>query len=77
MSKKPRRVQINGKWYDAREGWCKLELSEYMGPVKYTANEPYAHMNDFYFVYDVNGSKVGEIDINNRSYSGSVTGFEM
>jgi hypothetical protein len=75
---KPKRVQVSGKWYDVREGWAgKLELSEYMSPLKYTANEPYAHISNLYFVYDTGGSKVGEFNTENRSYSGSVTGFEM
>jgi len=48
-----------------------------MSPIKYTAKEPYIHINNFYFVYDNNGSKVGEFDIANRTTSGSVTDFEM
>jgi hypothetical protein len=73
----PRRVEIGGKWYDVREGWAgKLELHEYMKSPEYTADEPYAHINNLFFVYS-NGSKVGEFHTDNRSYSGVVTDFEM
>jgi len=74
----PKRIKINEKWYDVHEGWAgTLNLSEWMNPTKYTAKEPYIHINNFYFVYDMNGVKIGEIDIANKSYKGSVTGFEM
>jgi len=74
----PRRVEIKNKWYDVREGWAgKLELHEYMKSPEYTANEPYAHITNLFFVYDSGGSKVGEIHTDNRSYSGVVTNFEL
>jgi len=73
----PRRVKINDKWYDVREGWAgTLELSDGVYPPKYTAKEPYMHMNNFYFVHDGNNNKVGEIDMNHKSCSGGVTGLE-
>ena len=69
----PRRVRIDNRWYDVREGWAgKLELHEYMKAPEYTANEPFVHINNFYHVFDSNGGKVGEIDINNRCCSGVV-----
>jgi hypothetical protein len=74
----PRRVEINNKWYDVREGWAgKLELCEYMKSPEYTANEPYVHITNLFFVYDSGGNKVGELHTDNRNYSGIVTGFEM
>jgi len=74
----PKRIRINEKWYDVHEGWAgTLNLSEWMNLTKYTAREPYIHINNFYFIYDTNGNKVGELDIANRSYSGSVRDFEM
>ena len=63
----PTRVRIDGKWYNTREGWAgKLELEDsgkVYPTVEFTANEPYAHISNFYFVFDSNGNKVGEIDI--------------
>ena len=74
----PRRVEINRKWYDVREGWAgKLELHEYMKHPEYTANEPYMHINNLFFVYDSSGNKVGEFHTDNRAYSGAVTDFTM
>ena len=76
--KVPRRVEINRKWYDVRNGWAgKLELHEYMKHPEYTADEPYAHINNLFFVYNSSGSKVGEFHTENRSYSGVVTDFEV
>ena len=77
----PKRVKIDGNWLDVREGWAgTLEMSAYMTE-KYTAREPYVHISDLYFVYDANGSKVGEFNtrdpITVYSYSGRVTGFDM
>jgi hypothetical protein len=80
----PTRVKIDGKWYNAREGWGSttgmLELCD-SGKIsqitEFTAKEPYGHMNDFYFVFDTDGNKVGEIDINNKSCSGRVGDFEI
>lgn len=74
----PRRVEINRKWYDVREGWAgKLELYEYMKSPEYIANEPYIHINNLFFVYDSSGNKVGEIHTDNKTYSGVITAFEM
>jgi hypothetical protein len=74
----PKRVQIKNKWYDVREGWAgKLELFEYMKHHEYTADEPYAHVTNLFFVYNSSGSKVGEFHTDNRSWSGIVSGFEM
>ena len=74
----PKRVEIRNKWYDVRPGWAgKLELHEYMKAPEYTADEPYAHITNLFFVYDSSGSKVGEFHTGNRSYSGVVTDFEM
>lgn len=78
MSEKqiPRQIQINDSWYEvSEEGWSgKLNLNKFAGPIEYTASRPYAHTDD-YFVYDMNGNKVGEFNIGNRSYSGNVTGL--
>ena len=74
----PKRVRIRDKWYDVREGWAgKLELHEYMKAPEYTANEPYMHITNLFFVHDSGGSKVGEFHIDNRTYSGAVTDFEV
>ena len=74
----PRRVEINRTWFDVREGWAgKLELYEYMKSPQYTADEPYAHIDNLFFVYDTSGSKVGEFHTDNGSYSGVVNSFEM
>ena len=59
-----------------KDGGGKLELCEYMKNPEYTADEPHAHISNFYCVYDTNGSKVGEIDIGNRACSGVVSRFE-
>jgi hypothetical protein len=78
MRKIPRRVQVGGKWFDVRSGWAnKLELYEYMKSPQYTASEPYAHINNLFFVYDSGGSKVGEFHTDNRTWTGSVGGFEL
>ena len=78
MRRVPKRVEINNIWYGVREGWAgKLEFFEYMKYPQYTAQEPYMHINNLFFVYDTNDSKVGEIDTNNSTYSGCVTDFEM
>ena len=74
----PRRVQVGGTWFDVREGWAgKLELHEYMKAPQYTADEPYVHITNLFFVYSTGGSKVGEFHTDNQTYSGSVNGFEM
>ena len=74
----PKRVEISGKWYDVREGWAgKLELHEYMKSHEYIADEPFAHINNLFYVYNINGSKVGEFHTENNSNSGAVTSFEM
>jgi len=75
--KVPRRVEINNQWHDVREGWAgKLELVSYSGTTAYTADEPYAHINNLFFVYS-GSSKVGEFNTDNRTWSGIVNGFEM
>ena len=71
--KVPRSVRIKGETYEVQSGWSgNLNLAKWMGPVEYTAREPYAHMNNFYFVYDMNGNQVGEIDMNHGSCKGIV-----
>jgi len=74
---KPRRVKINGDWYEANEWMSKLEFFKYGSPAKYTAQEPFVHMSNFYYVYDSSGNKIGEFNTDNRTYSGCVNGFEM
>jgi predicted choloylglycine hydrolase len=77
MREIPKRVRINGTWYDVREGWAgKLELHEYMKNYDYTADNPYVSDSVFH-VYDNNGSKVGEFDTMNRCQGGCVDEFEM
>jgi hypothetical protein len=79
-----KRVKVDGKWYNAREGWGSttgmLELSD-SGKITQTTEfivkEPYIHMNNFYYVHDTAGNKVGEIDINNRGCSGRVSDYEV
>jgi len=74
----PKRVKIRDRWYDVREGWAgKLELYEYMKAPEYTADEPYMHINNLFFVYDASGSKVGEFHTENIACAGSVNHFEM
>jgi len=74
----PRQVEINRTWYDVREGWAgKLELHEYMKAPEYTAEEPYAHVSNLFFVYSTNGNKVGEFHTDNGSVSGIVESFSM
>ena len=80
----PTKIKIDGKWYNARQGFGStvgmLNLSD-SGKIaqitEFTAKEPYIHISNFYFVYDINGSKVGEIDIRNRRCSGRVNDFEI
>jgi len=77
MSRKPRRVKIGWQWYDVHDGWAgKLELRAFDSP-SYTAEAPYVHMDNLFFVKDSSGCKVGEIDTHNRSCSGAVESFEM
>lgn len=76
----PKKVRINNIWYDVRSGWAeKLELHEYMKAPTYTANEPFAHINNLYYVYDFDGSKVGEFhsDSGRISFKGIVDDIEM
>jgi len=76
--KKPKRVEINGRWYNVSDGWAgALDMSEFMSPISYTAKAPYVHLMNLYFVYDSNGNKIGEFDVEHRSHSGCVTGLEM
>jgi len=72
----PRRIKIHDQWYDTSEWAGSLELHAYGSPIRYKASEPYAHVSNLYYVYDSDGSKVGEFDINNNTYSGCVTDFE-
>ena len=79
MTKKPKRVQINNKWYDVGDGWAgSLELSTWMcTPAEMLkAKEPFIHMNNFWHVFDSQGNKVGEFDMDNRTYSGCITAIE-
>ena len=79
MSKKrtPKRVEINGKWYFVRKGWSgRLELYEQMKIPEYTADEPYAHLRNFYNVYHPCGKKIGDIHTDNLMCSGAVSNFE-
>jgi hypothetical protein len=74
----PKRVKINDKWYNVKEDWTgALNLCEWMSPAKFTAREPYIHISDYYFIYDTNSNKIGDLHITNRTYSGYVTGFEI
>jgi len=74
----PTRVEINRKWYDVREGWAgKLELHEYMKYPEYIAREPYIHIPNLFFVFDTNGSKVGEFHTANMTRSGIVNDFKL
>lgn len=74
----PKRVQIDGKWLDVKEGWAgRLDLVEWMSSAKYTAREPYHHINNLFWVYDADDRKVGEFHTDNRTWSGVVAGFEM
>jgi hypothetical protein len=78
MRKIPKRVRVSGTWYDVREGWAgKLELHEYMKNPKYTATNPYGHIDNLFHVYDSSGSKVGEFHTTNNSRGGSVDEFEL
>jgi len=73
----PRRVEIYGQWYDVREGWAgTFELSAWGSPTKYTAKEPYMHIDNLFWVYDSNGNKVGEFHTTTRTYGGCVTDFQ-
>ena len=74
----PRRVEIKNKWFDVRSGWAgKLELHEYMKHPEFTADEPFMHITNLFFVYDSGGSKVGEFHTDNKTHSGAVTNFEI
>ena len=75
--KTPKRIEINGKWYDVRKGGTgKLELCEFMKTPEFTAEEPYAHMRNFYHVYHSCGRKIGDIHMDNRMCSGAVSNYE-
>jgi len=43
---------------------------------EFTADEPFTHINNLYYVYNSSGSKVGEIYTKNRSCSGDVSNYE-
>ena len=73
----PKRVQINGQWFDAN-GWMgALELTAFGSPIRYKASEPFVHISSLYHVYDANGNKVGEFNTEHRTCSGCVTSFEV
>ena len=76
MSKKPRRVEINRRWYDVRDGWAgKLELHEYMKNAEYFANE--TMVAGVWIVTNSSGSKVGEIDMRyHKDFKGIITNVE-
>ena len=75
--KVPKRIEINGKWYDVRIGWTgKLELYESMKNLKYTADEPYAHRKNYYQVYHLCGRKIGDLHMDYKMCSGAVSNFE-
>ena len=75
--KTPKRIEINGKWYDVRKGWAgKLELYEFMKNPEFTADEPYSHKRNYYHVYHSCGKKIGDIHLDNRMCSGAVSNFE-
>jgi len=73
---KPRRVQINGEWYDVSEWMSGLQLSKFGSPNIYKASEPFAHITGLYHVYNSSGSKIGEFSLDNRTCSGCVTDFD-
>jgi len=72
----PKRVQINGIWYTVRKPFNTWELYAGADYPQYTMNEPYIHIRDFYWIYNSNGTQVGEIHTVNRTYSGCVQAFE-
>ena len=75
--KSPKRVEINNHWYDVRDGWAgTFELCDW-NITKFTAKEPYIHIDNLYFVYDMSGNKVGEFHTEHRSLKGCVTDFEI
>lgn len=75
----PKRVQIGGNWYEASEGSAgfNLSASALISTLTYTARTPYAHLSNLFFVYDADGGKVGEFDVENGTCSGGVTDFEV
>lgn len=60
-----------------RDGLVNLNCNEYMKSPEYTADEPYVHINNLFFLYDSGGNKVGEFHTDNRTYSGIIMGFEL
>ena len=75
--KTPKRIEINGKWYDVREGWTgNLELFESMKFPEFTADEPYDHIRNFYHVYHQCGRKIGDIHMDHKMCSGAVSNYE-
>ena len=74
----PKRVEINGKWFEVREGLAgRLELHEFMKNPEFTADQPYTHMKNFYHVYHSSGRKIGDLHLDNEMCSGAVSGFEV
>ena len=73
----PKRIAINGKWYDVRKSWSgKLELFESMKSHEFTADEPYSHLKNFYHVYHSCGRKIGDMHLDSKMCSGAVSNFE-
>ena len=73
----PKRVQVGNTWYDVRAGWAgTLELYEYARHPAYTAEEPFAHVSNLFYVYDINKNKVGEFHTVNQVVGGMVNAFE-
>jgi len=78
MNRIPKRVQVDWRWHEVRAGWAgKLELYEHSHTPNFTAEQPYVHISSLYFVYNSNGSKVGEFHIDNNTCSGNINSFEM
>jgi len=74
----PKRVRINGWIYEVTEGWSgTLNLAKWMNPVEYTVREPYVHMNNLYYVYDMNGNQVGEFETVYCTCKGCVNAIEF
>jgi tetratricopeptide (TPR) repeat protein len=73
----PRRIKINGEWYDASGSGGALQLSRLGSPISFTAREPFAHISGLYNVFGDKGNNIGEFHIGNKTYSGCVDAFEM
>jgi len=74
----PRRIRLNNEWYEVHEGmWSSLNLKKWMGPIEYTLKEPFAHISNLYYIYDLYDNKIGELDMNNNTYSACITEIEI